>query len=122
MNGEKKTGVTIFQLKKEIDAGNILMQEILIDPKDDMLSLGNRISQEGAQLIPIVLDNIEQGKVEPITQDESGISRAPKITKSMSEINWDWSNIKIHNWVRGLNPTGMYTYLKGVLGSIKHCH
>ena len=114
MNGDKKTGVTIFQLKKEIDAGNILMQkEILIYPKDDMLSLGDRISQEGAQLIPIVLDNIEQGKVEPITQDESGISRAPKITKSMSEINWDWSNIKIHNWVRGLNPyPGMYTYFK----------
>ena len=114
MNGEKKTGVTIFQLKKEIDAGNILMQkEILIDPKDDMLSLGNRISQEGAQLIPIVLDNIEQGKVESITQDESGISRAPKITKSMSEINWDWSNIKIHNWVRGLNPyPAIYTYFK----------
>ena len=115
MNGDKKTGVTIFQLRKEVDAGNILMQkEILINPEDDMLSLGNRISQEGAQLIPIVLDNIEEGKVEPITQDESEISFAPKITKSMSEIKWDWSNTKIHNWVRGLNPyPGMYTYFKG---------
>ena len=39
-------------------------------------------------------------------------TKAPKITKDMTIIDWSWPAVKIHNWVRGLSPhPGMSTTL-----------
>ena len=36
------------------------------------------------------------------------------VRKSMTEIDWNWTSRKIHNWVRGLTPfPGMSTNYKG---------
>ncbi len=57
---------------------------------------------------------IEEGSAETLRQTQGSISFAPKITKKMRCINWDWPAIKIHNWVRGLSPyPSMYTLLNG---------
>jgi len=114
MNGDKNTGVTIFQIKKKIDAGDILLQkEIKIDDDDNMLSLGMRICEEGAKMVLTVLKKIEDDTIKIIVQDSNKITFAPKITKEMSIINWNWQNVKIHNWIRGLSPfPGMSTFFK----------
>ena len=114
MNGDKNTGVTIFQIKKKIDAGDILLQkEIKIGDDDNMLSLGMRICEEGAKMVLIVLKKIEDDTIKIIVQDSNKITFAPKITKEMSIINWNWQNVKIHNWIRGLSPfPGMSTFFK----------
>ena len=52
MNGDKTTGVTIFQIKASVDTGDILMQkEIDILENDNMLSLGMRLCTLGADLM-----------------------------------------------------------------------
>ena len=114
MNGDKNTGVTIFQIKKKIDAGDILLQkEIKIGDDDNMLSLGMRICEEGAKMVLTVLKKIEDDTIKIIVQDSNKITFAPKITKEMSIINWNWQNVKIHNWIRGLSPfPGMSTFFK----------
>ena len=114
MNGDKNTGVTIFQIKKKIDAGDILLQkEIKISDDDNMLSLGMRICEEGAKMVLTVLKKIEDDTIKIIVQDSNKITFAPKITKEMSIINWSWKNLKIHNWIRGLSPyPGMSTFFK----------
>ena len=41
-------------------------------------------------------------------------TKAPKIEKEMTIINWSWTARKIHNWIRGLTPKpGMSTYING---------
>tara|TARA_B100001113_G_scaffold86201_1_gene68809 strand:- start:550 stop:1461 length:912 start_codon:yes stop_codon:yes gene_type:complete len=114
MNGDKNTGVTIFQIKKKIDAGDILLQKkIKIGDDDNMLSLGMRICEEGAKMVLTVLKKIEDDTIKIIVQDSNKITFAPKITKEMSIINWNWQNVKIHNWIRGLSPfPGMSTFFK----------
>jgi methionyl-tRNA formyltransferase len=116
MNGDKKTGVTVFQIKPKVDTGDILMQkEVDILNDDNMLSLGNRLCEYGAHMMIEVLNNIEaEGKVNGIRQDPKLATPAPKIRKNMTEIDWKWTSKKIHNWVRGLTPfPGMSTNYKG---------
>ena len=113
MNGDKVTGVTIFQISKKVDTGKILLQkEMEIYNHDNMLTLGTRLCSLGAGLIINVLDKIDKNSINMIEQDHDMVSFAPKINKEMRLINWHWTSIKIHNWVRGLSPMpGMYTYL-----------
>ena len=116
MNGDGKTGVTIFQIKREVDTGDILMQkEIEILEEDNMLSLGTRLCEHGANMIIKVLDRIDRGSlIKGARQDPAMATPAPKIKKDMTTINWDWPSEKIHNWVRGLSPfPGMSTSYKG---------
>ena len=116
MNGDKKSGVTIFQIKPKVDTGDILMQkEVDIFNEDNMLSLGNRLCEHGANMMIEVLNTIEEeGQVSGIRQNPKLATPAPKIRKNMTRINWSWTSQKIHNWVRGLSPfPGMSTNYKG---------
>ena len=115
MNGDNSTGVTIFQIDKKMDTGDILFQKQIEILKDDnMLTLGNRLCKYGAGFIVDTIDKIEKGSVQRIKQDQESVSFAPKINKKMLLINWNWDSKKIHNWVRGLSPyPGMYTLLNG---------
>ena len=115
MNGDNSTGVTIFQIDKKMDTGDILFQKQIEILKDDnMLSLGNRLCKYGAGFIVDTIDKIDKGSVRRIKQDQESVSFAPKINKKMLLINWNWDSKKIHNWVRGLSPyPGMYTLLNG---------
>ena len=116
MNGDKETGVTIFQIKPRVDSGDILYQaKVKILKEDNMLSLGNRLCNRGAKMIIKILDDIGRDiLLNPIKQDSSLVTFAPKITKEMTFIKWEWSSYKIHNWIRGLSPyPGMSTFYKG---------
>ena len=115
MNGDNSTGVTIFQIDKKMDTGDILFQKQIEILKDDnMLSLGNRLCKYGAGFIVDTIDKIDKGSVQRIKQGQESVSFAPKITKKMLLINWNWDSKKIHNWVRGLSPyPGMHTLLNG---------
>ena len=115
MNGDISTGVTIFQIDKKMDTGDILFQKQIEILKDDnMLTLGNRLCKYGAGFIVDIINKIEKGSVQRIKQNQESVSFAPKINKKMLIINWNWDSKKIHNWVRGLSPyPGMYTLLNG---------
>ncbi len=115
MNGDKISGITVFQIMPSVDTGDILLQEKMdIFPNDNMLTLGTRLSTIGANLVVNALDGIEAGSLQPIIQNNNDATHAPKITKEMTIINWSWAAEKIHNWVRGLSPhPGMSTTLKG---------
>ena len=115
MNGDKTSGITVFQIMPSVDTGDILLQEKMdILPKDNMLTLGTRLSTIGANLVVKALDGIEVGSLQPIIQNSHHATKAPKITKEMTIINWSWAAEKIHNWVRGLSPhPGMSSTWKG---------
>lgn len=105
MNGDKNTGVSIFQIKQKVDTGDILFQKkIKIFDEDNMLSLGMRLCETGAMMIIKTMNSIEEGKIHPIKQNPDMATKAPKITKKMTVIDWSWPAHKIHNWVRGLSP------------------
>ena len=115
MNGDSSTGVTVFQINRKVDTGDILFQKkVEILSNDNMLTLGTRLCEFGARFIIDTIDKIEDGSIQSFKQNQRSVTFAPKITKEMLLINWKWPSSKIHNWVRGLSPyPGMYTSLKG---------
>ena len=115
INGEKRTGVTTFFIQKKVDTGNIILQkETEILPDENYGELSQRLSTLGAELLFETVDLIEKGKAIPLSQDESQVTQAPKITPEMCQIDWSWPAEKIRNFIRGLAPTpGAYTFFNG---------
>lgn len=107
MNGETKTGVTTFYLKKQIDTGNIIFQKsIEIKESDTTGIVYEKLMQEGAKLVVETCRAIENNTVEPKPQNTEGIElkEAPKIFREDCEINWTQNTQTIYNFIRGLNP------------------
>ena len=105
MNGDKTTGVSVFQIEKKVDTGKIITQaKIDIDKNDNYEILSNKLSKVGAGALVEALNNLEEGEVDYNKQDKSLVTKAPKISKEMLRIQWDWPAAKINNWVRGLSP------------------
>ena len=111
MNGDETTGVSVFQIEKKVDTGKIIKQkEIVIDKNDNYEILSNKLSTIGAEALVKSLDLLEKDDVNFIEQDSYAVTKAPKISKNMLRIRWDWPAEKINNWIRGLSPKpGMTT-------------
>lgn len=115
MAGETETGVTTFQIKKKVDTGAMLMQrKEKILPDDTYDSLHDRLSLLGADVLLETVNGIERGILEPIDQDASLASKAPKIKPEQGEIDWSKSAVAINNLVRGFcSKPGAYTFRNG---------
>jgi len=112
LNGDQETGVTTFFIEKNVDTGDIILQEsIKIIPDDNAGTLHNRLSEVGANVVSKTVDLIAEGN--PSRKKQIGeITKAPKITKEMCQINWEQPAGKIVNQIRAFSPfPGAYTYL-----------
>jgi methionyl-tRNA formyltransferase len=105
MNGEKKTGVTIFLMGKGVDTGNIVrVKEISISSSEVRTELEERLFKEAAEPALSVLTDIEEGKeLQNFSQDDSKSSYAPKIKKEECKINWGKTSSEIEGKIRGLS-------------------
>jgi methionyl-tRNA formyltransferase len=105
INGEKKTGVTTFFIKHEIDTGNLIFQEeVAIQPEDTAGTLHDKLMEIGARLMVNTVKAIGAGKVESHPQPIQTSKPAPKIFKVDCRINWKEPQDKVNNLIRGLSP------------------
>jgi len=113
INGDKQTGITIFQIKPKVDTGDIILQQTVeIADQETYGDLYTRLSRIGAPALVTVLDRLENGVAEAIPQDDSLVCKAPKIFPQMGEINWSNSAESIKNQIHGLSPVpGAYAFL-----------
>jgi methionyl-tRNA formyltransferase len=110
INGETKTGVTTFLIDEKIDTGNILLQEeVQIFPFENAGDLHERLMKLGARLVIKTIEEINENKLKPLSQDElishtNSPKVAPKIHPEDCIIDWNSDATKINNLVRGLSP------------------
>ena len=103
INGEKETGITIQQMDKGVDTGDILFQSVVpIDAKETGESLFEKLAKAGAALIVEALPKIEAGEVTPRKQDETQASHAKMLQKSMSRIDWKRKATELDCLIRGM--------------------
>jgi len=104
INGENESGVSTFFIEKEIDTGNIILQEkVSISPDENAGHLHDKLMDIGAKLVCETIDKIDSGKIKAKAQNGT-ITQAPKIFKKDCKIDWNDSLINIHNFIRGLSP------------------
>lgn len=105
INGETETGLTVMQINAEIDAGKILNQlSVPIDPLERADELHDKLAGLGPQLIVKTVLQIQQGSADPRPQDPTLVTKAPKLSKTLSPIDWTLSADRIAARVRGLWP------------------
>ncbi|KPJ62986.1 MAG: hypothetical protein AMS15_02165 [Planctomycetes bacterium DG_23] len=114
LNGEKKTGVSIFRMVERMDAGDIIAQEETeINEKETAGELEIRLSEIGARLLVKALRKLEAEQISFTPQDDSKATFAPRLKKADGLIDWNKSALEVVNQVRAMNPwPGAYTYLE----------
>ncbi len=115
INGEKETGITTMKMVSKLDAGDILLvQRLPIRPGDNAQMVHDALAEIGAELTLKTIEHLEKDELQPIVQDESEVTFAPKLNKEDGLVDWTRSAEEISNRIRGAQPwPGAYTFLKG---------
>lgn len=124
INGETKTGLTLFWVDEGIDTGPILLQkEVPVDPDATTGTLYfNNIFSLGVDAIAESVDLIAAGNPPRIVQDESKANYDPPCENEHAQIDWSQSAQQIYNRIRGCDPQpGAYTSWQGKMIRLYDC-
>jgi methionyl-tRNA formyltransferase len=113
INGESRTGVTLFQMDDGVDSGPIVAQAVEpILTNDTISSLYSRIEAQGVQLLKRSLPQLARGIANLQPQDETKRRIFPQRCPDDGRIDWTWSASKIYNFVRAqtLPYPGAFTH------------
>ncbi len=114
INGETKTGLSIFWPDEGLDTGPILMQkEVAITPDDTLGSVYfNKLFPLGVESMVESVKLVKAGKAPKVDQDLSEGEYEP-LCKKMA-IDWIYPINVVYNVIRGCNPSpGAGTLYKG---------
>ncbi len=105
LGGDPATGITIQKLALQMDAGPILLQEVIpLNGTETTASLTELCAERGAELLLRVLEGIETGTVKEIPQDEDQATYCKLITKDDGKIQWSTPAVQIERMVRAYDP------------------
>jgi len=113
MNLEKETGISIMRIGEKLDTGpvcNSYKIEIMTD--DNTETISEKLSALAAEKILDNIDEILEGKIEFIEQNQDEASYAAKIEKTEGQIEWRDTAENIIGKINGLYPSpgAFFTY------------
>lgn len=104
-NGDEITGVSIIYLAAKMDAGDILRQETYPIASDDTSAiLHDKLALFGAGLLIKGIDDIREGAVQRIVQDDARAVEIRKLSKEDAPIDWSLPAATIRNRIRAYDP------------------
>ena len=105
LDGLAETGVSAQYMAAQMDAGDVIgVAKTPIGENETAGQLLDRLAVLGADLLRDTLRQVENGTAVATKQDESAVTYAPMLDKSMCPIDFTKSARQIHNQVRGLHP------------------
>lgn len=123
LNDLKVTGITIMQMVKKMDAGDMFAKcEVEISNTDTGDSLFKKMELAASKLLIDILPDYIEGNLKGEVQDENKVSFAPSIKREEEIINWEDSRRTIYNKIRALNSVpGAYSLLDDISVKIYEC-
>lgn len=121
LNGDEKTGITLFLMDEEIDHGPIISNEKLVMSNEETTEiLSKKLSELGADLLIETLPKFVAGEITPLPQNEAEVTYTKKFStqdayvepKNLEEAQQKGGEIaeKIERKIRALNPEpGVWT-------------
>ena len=105
LNGETETGVTIMDMVRELDAGDMILQKRTpIDPAENAQQLTARLAELGAEALAEAVDLLAAGNAVRTPQNGAESTYAPMLSKELSPVDWTRPAHAISCQVRGLIP------------------
>lgn len=99
--GDKMTGISIMQMDKGLDTGDILYQKsCLIDNSETGSSLHDKLAQIGADAVLHSLNALQEGNLTAQKQDDNLATYAQKLSKTEALINWQDDALIIERKIR----------------------
>ena len=106
MQGEKESGVTAFLLNDVVDTGSILLQRRC--PIEQNMTAGElyaALMPLGAEAAVATVEALLEQRAQPLQQDDTQASPAPKVWREQSGIDWQQSAERVRNFVHALSPS-----------------
>jgi methionyl-tRNA formyltransferase len=116
INGETKTGLTIFWVDAGIDTGDMLLQkEVDVGPEETTGEVYfNKLYPLGVAAVIEAVDLIIEGKAPHIPQDHSQGTYDPPCDEKVAGLNWHKPGRAVFNFIRGCDPQpGASTTFRG---------
>lgn len=115
MNGEKEAGVTIMEMVKEMDAGDMVAKASTpILETDNVGTLFEKLALVGRDLLLDSLPGYLSGELKPIPQDHSQATFSPNISPEQEQLDWTKPAREVFNHIRGMSPWPVaHTFLDG---------
>ena len=105
LDGLKETGVSAQFMVHAMDAGDVVgVSKTPIGENETAGELLDRLAVLGAELLSQMLKKYENKELVGIPQDESKVTFAPMLDKTMCPIDWNKTAQQVHDKVRGLHP------------------
>lgn len=103
---DDETGITIQKLAKEMDAGDILLQERFpLNGDETTASLSNDVSMRSAGLLESVIEHLlSKGSLEGVPQDHAKASYCRLLSRDDGLVSWDKNALEIDAQIRALYP------------------
>jgi methionyl-tRNA formyltransferase len=106
LNGESETGVTLMQMDRGMDTGNIIdVQRTSIDPNETALALTERLASLSARMAAEWMPRICAGEYPRTPQDDAQATVAPKVEKSEAELRCHRLARSEYNRFRAFTPS-----------------
>ena len=116
INGETKTGITLFQMDAGVDSGPIVgFKEEQIGINDTIATLYQRIEERGLELLLESLPLFVSGEMKLQLQDESKRKVMSQRSPKDGKIDWSMSSIFIDRFIRAQTRPypGAFTFWEG---------
>jgi len=105
IDGEAETGVSVIGLAQRMDAGAVYATSATpIDPLETIAELYDRLALLGPDAVVQVLKQLEAGALQPLDQDDTQATRAPKLSKSDGVVDFTGSATQARQRIHGLTP------------------
>lgn len=104
--GDRHTGISIMHMERGLDTGPVYLQrELAIAEDDTSASLHDRLAQLGADCLLQCVQALQQERLpQPVAQDASLVTHAPRLHKADARIDWQQPATVIARKVRAYNP------------------
>ena len=115
INGDKEAGVTIMEMVKEMDAGDMIARRAIpIEETDNVGTMFEKLALVGRDLLLESLPSYLAGDLKPVPQDKNQVTFSPNISPEEERIDWTKTNRQLFNQIRGMYPWPVaHTLLNG---------
>lgn len=105
LQGEKETGVSIIQVAKKLDCGDIFyIVKDTISNDENTCDVEDKLIKTGTDALIKVINNYDKFSEVRIKQNDNNASFAPILKKEDGKINWTESAELISRKIRAFNP------------------
>ncbi len=116
INGEPKTGLTIFWVDEGVDTGDILLQkEVEVGPNETTGAVYfDKLYPLGVQACLEAVALVAAGKAPRLPQDHSKATYDPPCDEKVAGLDWSRPARQVFNFIRGCDPQpGATTTFRG---------